>query len=65
MRKAQIVKLRIPMPWTGRYYAIIWDEILPGRLWLCFTWWTEGKAVFFGIGLVPYFALKTKANDHG
>lgn len=57
-----LVKFRIPMPWTGVYYAINWDEMRPGRMWLCFTWWGDFRCKFFGFGLIPYFPAQKEGN---
>lgn len=50
-----LVKFRIPMPWTGIYYAINVDEMRPGRMWLCFTWWSDFRVRFFGFGFIAHF----------
>jgi hypothetical protein len=56
------VKFRIPFPWTGWYYSINTDEVLPGRRWLCFFWWTTGYALFIGIAFIAYFPAQREVS---
>jgi hypothetical protein len=53
--KVAPIKLRIPFPWIGVYYSPGYDEMRRGRKCLCFWWGKEFCAVFFRIGVYPFF----------
>lgn len=48
-------RIRIPLPWSGRYYDINMDEVKVGRLGISIGWLVAHRQLYFRVGLAPRF----------